>query len=42
MIALVIFCLVLVAGGGPDHQATGFKYWKDPGAFKAYKAGKLI
>lgn len=28
--------LVLVAGGGPDHEVIGFKYWKDPGPFVQY------
>ncbi|PQE30501.1 amino acid permease protein [Rutstroemia sp. NJR-2017a WRK4] len=33
---LILLSLVLVCGGGPDHQATGFKYWKNPGAFHVY------
>jgi amino acid transporter len=36
MIGLVIFTLVIASGGGPK-PATGFKYWRDPGAFKPYK-----
>jgi yeast amino acid transporter len=39
MIGLIIFTLTLAAGGGPNGQATGFRYWNDPGAFAAYKAG---
>jgi len=27
---------VLALGGGPDHDRKGFRYWKDPGAFKPY------
>ncbi|CZR54149.1 related to aromatic amino acid transport protein aroP [Phialocephala subalpina] len=38
MIALVVFTLVLAAGGGPRPAATGFTYWKDPGAFATFKA----
>ena len=27
-------------GGGPNHDRTGFRYWKEPGAFKPlYKSG---
>lgn len=33
---LILLSLVLVCGGGPNHQATGFKYWKNPGAFHEY------
>ncbi|TEY71385.1 hypothetical protein BOTCAL_0094g00290 [Botryotinia calthae] len=36
ILGLIILSLVLVCGGGPDHQATGFKYWKDPGSFHEY------
>jgi amino acid transporter len=38
MLGLIIFTLVLAAGGGPSHRATGFTYWRDPGAFASYKA----
>ncbi|TVY45123.1 Dicarboxylic amino acid permease, partial [Lachnellula subtilissima] len=38
MIGLMIFTFILAIGGGPDHTAKGFKYWKDPGAFAPYKA----
>ena len=31
---LIILSIVLVLGGGPDHDRKGFRYWKDPGAFK--------
>ncbi|KAF7905293.1 uncharacterized protein EAF01_005814 [Botrytis porri] len=36
ILGLIILSLVLVCGGGPDHKATGFKYWSDPGAFHEY------
>lgn len=32
---LLILSLVLVLGGGPDHDRKGFRYWKDPGAMKS-------
>jgi yeast amino acid transporter len=38
LIGLIILCIILAAGGGPNHQATGFRYWNDPGAFKSYIA----
>lgn len=28
--------LVITAGGGPNHKAIGFKYWRDPGPFVQY------
>ncbi|KAL8663515.1 MAG: hypothetical protein Q9202_003825 [Teloschistes flavicans] len=31
---LLILSLVLVLGGGPDHDRKGFRYWKNPGAMK--------
>ncbi|KKK19546.1 hypothetical protein ARAM_001452 [Aspergillus rambellii] len=33
VVGLIILSLVLVLGGGPDHQRKGFRYWKRPGAF---------
>jgi yeast amino acid transporter len=38
IIGLILLSLILASGGGPDHQATGFQYWKDPGAFHEYIA----
>ncbi|KAF3396490.1 Dicarboxylic amino acid permease [Penicillium rolfsii] len=37
MSGLMILSLVLALGGGPDHEAKGFRYWQDPGAFVLYK-----
>lgn len=28
--------LVLACGGGPNRDPIGFRYWRDPGAMKAY------
>lgn len=36
IVGLIILSLVLALGGGPNHDRTGFRYWKDPGAFKEY------
>jgi len=33
---LIILSLVLALGGGPDGDRKGFRYWRKPGAFKAY------
>jgi len=36
IIGLIIIGIVLFFGGGPNHDRLGFRYWKDPGAFKEY------
>jgi amino acid transporter len=36
MATMIIACLVVALGGGPNHNRSGFSYWKDPGAFKEY------
>jgi amino acid transporter len=41
IIGLILLSLVLVCGGGPDHHATGFEYWKNPGAFHQYILSEL-
>ncbi|KAF8463854.1 amino acid permease [Kalaharituber pfeilii] len=33
---IIIVSLILACGGGPSGEATGFKYWKDPGAIRPY------
>lgn len=33
---LILLCLILVLGGGPNQDRLGFRYWRDPGAFKPY------
>jgi amino acid transporter len=42
MVGLVIFTLVCAAGGAGHHDATGFRYWKHPGAFAEYKASTYL
>ncbi|KAB5582800.1 amino acid permease [Coniochaeta sp. 2T2.1] len=36
IVGLILLSLILACGGGPNHDATGFRYWRDPGAFKPY------
>lgn len=33
IIGIILFSLIIACGGGPNHHATGFQYWKNPGAF---------
>ncbi|KAK4504585.1 hypothetical protein PRZ48_005501 [Zasmidium cellare] len=33
ILGVIILTLVLAAGGGPNHHATGFQYYRNPGAF---------
>lgn len=46
MVGLIILTFVIALGGGPTHDRTGFRYWRDPGAFKPYlasgKAGQFV
>ncbi|KAL2071647.1 hypothetical protein VTL71DRAFT_12882 [Oculimacula yallundae] len=36
IIGLNIMALVIVCGGGPDGEAVGFRYWRQPGPFVEY------
>ncbi|KAJ5631268.1 amino acid permease, partial [Penicillium longicatenatum] len=36
IVGMNIMGIVITAGGGPDHTAIGFKYWRDPGPFVQY------
>ncbi|TXT07683.1 uncharacterized protein COLE_04607 [Cutaneotrichosporon oleaginosum] len=36
VVGLLITSIVISAGGGPDGQPIGFKYWRDPGPFVQY------
>lgn len=46
IVGLIIGGIVINAGGGPNHEYLGFRYWRDPGAFKAYietgSAGRFL
>lgn len=32
-LGLVLVSIVITAGGGPNHEAIGFRYWHNPGAW---------
>ncbi|KAJ5605554.1 Dicarboxylic amino acid permease [Penicillium lagena] len=38
ILGIILLSLVLMLGGGPDHDRKGFRYWNDPGAFNTYIA----
>ncbi|KIK64294.1 hypothetical protein GYMLUDRAFT_56839 [Collybiopsis luxurians FD-317 M1] len=40
IIALILFGIIVAAGGGPDHQSIGFRYWHDPGLFATSFLGR--
>lgn len=46
ILGLILLSIILAAGGGPNHHATGFQYWKNPGAFHEYilkgNAGRFL
>ncbi|KAK4049803.1 hypothetical protein OIV83_003859 [Microbotryomycetes sp. JL201] len=33
IVGLIILGIILDAGGGPDHDPIGFRYWRNPGPF---------
>ncbi|KAH8699030.1 putative amino acid permease [Talaromyces proteolyticus] len=35
-IGLVFVSIVITAGGGPNHESIGFRYWHNPGAWTNY------
>jgi yeast amino acid transporter len=35
---VILLSLIIALGGGPDHDRRGFRYYKNPGAFKPYLA----
>lgn len=39
ILGLIMLSIILAAGGGPNHEATGFRYWHKPGAFAEYLTG---
>lgn len=38
MLVMILTCFIIAMGGGPNHERTGFLYWKDPGAFASHLA----
>lgn len=39
IMGLIILGIVLMCGGGPNHEALGFRYWNNPGAINPYMVG---
>ncbi|KAG2186269.1 hypothetical protein INT43_002707 [Umbelopsis isabellina] len=37
IVGLIILGIIIAAGGGPSHVATGVQYWKNPGPFVQYE-----
>ncbi|ODO11063.1 hypothetical protein I350_01665 [Cryptococcus amylolentus CBS 6273] len=37
VLGLMLLGIILTAGGGPNGEVIGFKYWKDPGPFVQYE-----
>ncbi|CAH2352667.1 dicarboxylic amino acid permease [[Candida] railenensis] len=35
-LGLILLLFIIALGGGPTHDRLGFRYWKNPGAFKSY------
>lgn len=35
IVGLLILSLILMCGGGPTHDAIGFRYWRNPGPFNS-------
>lgn len=31
ILGLLLLSVVLILGGGPNHDRVGFRYWEDPG-----------
>lgn len=36
IVGVNIMALVITCGGGPNHKAIGFEYWRNPGLFVQY------
>nr|AAO32573.1 DIP5 [Lachancea kluyveri] len=36
MLCLIVLLFVIMLGGGPSHDRLGFRFYKDPGAFRPY------
>ena len=39
IIGLLVMAVVLIFGGGPNHELLGFHYWKNPGPANEYLVG---
>ena len=31
VVGVILLTFILALGGGPNHDRTGFRYWRDPG-----------
>ncbi|KAE8154873.1 amino acid permease/ SLC12A domain-containing protein [Aspergillus avenaceus] len=38
LLILFLFTFITMVGGNPQHDAYGFRYWKNPGAFAEYRS----
>lgn len=36
-VALILFTFITMVGGNPQHDAFGFRYWRNPGAISSYE-----
>ena len=36
IIGLIISGIIITAGGGPNHDVIGFRFWKETGGFVQY------
>lgn len=41
IVGLIILSLILMCGGGPNHDAIGFRYWRNPGPFNQISVGTV-
>lgn len=39
IVGLLLFTFITMVGGNPKHDAYGFRYWNNPGAFAEYRPG---
>ena len=37
IVGIIILGIIVDAGGGPQGDAIGFRYWNNPGAFNQYR-----
>ncbi|ANZ73529.1 BA75_00182T0 [Komagataella pastoris] len=42
IVGLWIVMMVIMSGGAPNRQSSGFRYWHDPGAFNDYHQATVI
>ena len=42
IVGIIILGIIVDAGGGPQGEAIGFRYWNNPGAFNQYRKSYCI